>query len=471
MTRRLPALLLALTAVLFGCAAPAEAQRNRPARQAPAEIRGTWMTTTANDAISSPEKTAESMARLREIGLNTVYVECWKNGYTEFPSQVMDDLIGVPMKINAAPAELQRDLVEETLIEAHRNQLIYIAWFEYGFMAAHKDTDNHLRREFPEWMTLTQDGEMVGDQNPFVWMNPLRPESRELLLGIVLEAVDKYDLDGVQLDDRIAWPVTMGYDPYTVAVYKSEHRGKAPPKDPRDPEWVQWRADKVTEFAGEFYRELKAARPNLIVSISPAIWRWSLDNYACDWPRWVRNGWMQEYLPQVYRPTYERFAADWPRQVEAGGRRPKDVIAGIAINLSTGDMPWSDLRKKIDITRKIGRGGHCHWFSRGVLETHPERLLAYYNVERHGHAPHPGLPAGWRPAPIVLQNTSGTTWAGEAPAGHYRVIVKRDGRWSRLNPETGHEHAEDGAVSVDVGGEAEAVELLVDRRHDAPFAQ
>ncbi|MEM9253756.1 MAG: family 10 glycosylhydrolase, partial [Planctomycetota bacterium] len=434
-----------------------------------------WMTTTANDAISSPEKTAESMARLREIGLNTVYVECWKNGYTEFPSRVMDELIGVPMKINGAPPELQRDLVDETLNAAHREGLIYIAWFEYGFMAAHKDTNNTLRQKFPEWMTLTHDGQMVGEQNPFVWMNPLRPESRKLLLGIVLEAVDKYDLDGVQLDDRIAWPVTMGYDPYTIEVYKREHRGKAPPDDPRDPEWVQWRADKVTEFAGEFYRELKEARPNLIVSISPAIWRWSLDNYACDWPRWIRNGWMQEYLPQVYRPTYARFAADWPRQVKAGGRRPKDVIAGIAINLSAGDLSWDELEKKIDITRRIGRGGHCHWFSRGVLETHPEELLAYYDVERKGQAPHPGLPRGWRPAPIVLEQEHDmpfpkegmSYWrVHETPHRPYRVIGLHKGAWETIGPYPGG-MAEGSLITTDA--KYEAVELLVDRREDEPF--
>jgi len=33
-----------------------------------------------------------------------------------------------------------------------------------------------------------------------------------------------------------------------------------------------------------------------------------------------------------------------------------------------------------EVARKIGKGGHCHWFSRGVLETHPEELLAYYDV-------------------------------------------------------------------------------------------
>ena len=39
------------------------------------EVRGTWLTTTANDALTTPAQTANTMKRLREIGLNTVYVE------------------------------------------------------------------------------------------------------------------------------------------------------------------------------------------------------------------------------------------------------------------------------------------------------------------------------------------------------------------------------------------------------------
>ncbi|MEL6798227.1 MAG: hypothetical protein AAFO89_15575, partial [Planctomycetota bacterium] len=64
------ALALAATATL-GCAAA----------QPEPEVRGTWLTTTANTHIASPTDTAESMRRLRAIGLNTVYVETWKNGY------------------------------------------------------------------------------------------------------------------------------------------------------------------------------------------------------------------------------------------------------------------------------------------------------------------------------------------------------------------------------------------------------
>ncbi|MEM1098909.1 MAG: family 10 glycosylhydrolase [Planctomycetota bacterium] len=442
---------------------PATAETSK---HAPAEVRGTWMTTTANDAIANPTNTAASMKRLREIGLNTVYVECWKNGYTEFPSDTMDRLIGVPMKINGAPAELQRDLVDETLNAAHREGLIYIAWFEYGFMAAFKDTHNELRERYPEWMTTTKDGELVSSQNPFVWMNPLRPESRKLLLDIVVEAIEKYDLDGVQLDDRIAWPTSMGYDPYTVEVYKSEHNGQAPPRNEKDPRWVQWRADKVSEFAKEFYDACKAANPNILVSISPAIYDWSLENYACDWPRWSKAGWMEEYVPQAYRFNYASFESTWMEQVRYIGNRRADLIAGIRVVGDGDDTTWPDMVRKLDLTRKTKTGGHVHWFSRGVLEVYPEQLEAYYDVENNGPAPHPKFALDHRPAPIPLEphpTVNGLWLVGEVPPAHYRVIAKIGDAWVTQEATVGPAGGT-GRLQIGVDPEATAVELLVDRR-------
>lgn len=445
------------------------------------EIRGTWLTTTANDAIASPAQTAATMQRLSVMGLNTVYVECWKNGYTEFPSQVMADTIGVPMRINNAPEEGQRDLLGETLIEAHRNGLIYVAWFEYGFMAAYTETFNHLREDFPEWMTTTRDGELVSDQNPFVWMNPLHPECRALLLGIIVEAVEQYDLDGIQLDDRIAWPVTMGYDPFTLGVYRAEHDGADPPADPRDPAWIAWRAAKVTEFAHELETTLRAIRPNLIVSISPAIYPWSLENYACDWKAWSDAGWMDEYVPQAYRLDYEAFSPTWDAQVEAAGDRVDDLIAGIRV---VGDGPpttWPDVERKIRQVRASGAAGHCLWFSRGVLNVYPEPFERFY--AESGPAVHTHLPIDWRPAPIEARRPPDAPlgWVADVPtAGRYRLIARRGDAWKsivslelpagevRLDRAFAQaEETDDLAANEAAFLAADAVELLVDRRSEA----
>ncbi|MFO0375978.1 MAG: family 10 glycosylhydrolase, partial [bacterium] len=93
------------------------------------EIRGTWVTTTGNSAIATAANTAATMKQLADIGLNTVYVETWKNGYTQYPSEVLKRTIGVdrrPALVPQDPSDSEetrkqaaRDLLEETLIEAH----------------------------------------------------------------------------------------------------------------------------------------------------------------------------------------------------------------------------------------------------------------------------------------------------------------------------------------------------------------
>ncbi|NBO77392.1 MAG: hypothetical protein EBV28_10460, partial [Betaproteobacteria bacterium] len=373
-----------------------------------AQVRGTWLTTTANDALASPEHTARTMQRLREIGLNTVYIEAWKNGYTQFPSEVLRRAIGVaqrpagreqdPTDSALARAQAPRDLLHEAVTEAHRNGLLAIAWFEYGFMAAHQSTLNHLRQAKPDWLSRDLQGREVAP-NGFVWLNPLHPQARELLLDLVLEAIDRYDLDGIQLDDRIVWPhVTMGYDDYTRRVYAAEHQGAQPPADHQDPAWMRWRAAKVDEYARWFVQEVRARRPGLVVSLSPAVYPWSWEHYLLDWPRWtawsiadrlsgppVRDEQARhvvphwdEVIPQAYRLNYAAFEKTWREQTAAvqarGAYRPSELVAGIRIVGDGPDSSWDQLRRSMELVDGLGQGGHVLWFSRGVLDLYAQEL-------------------------------------------------------------------------------------------------
>lgn len=451
---------------------------------AQSEVRGTWLTTTANDHIASPERTRETMQRLREIGLNTVYVEVWKNGYTQFPSKALEGLIGIDRRPELAkqdPADPDRplparDLLRETLDEAHRNGLISIAWFEYGFMAAHQGTMNHLRQVKPDWLSRNLAGEEIAP-NGFVWLNPLHPQARRFLLDIVLEAIDRYDLDGVQLDDRIVWPhVTMGYDDYTRSVYANEHAGAQPPEDHTDPSWIAWRSKKVDEYAKQFVAEVRAARPGLVVSVSPAPYPWVYDNYCLDWIQWAADDLWDEYIPQCYRDNFAAFRATWDQQVEhlrsrGAADAVEQMLAGI---LTTGSkpepVPWDDLRKSVEHVRATGGGGHVWWFSRGVLDEYPDEIARFYADSPNPRAPHPRFGDAWRPAPIALEpDGSGGQSArfdlSEVPEGNYRLLqYDLDLRQTPINS-TELIRTQD-SPTLELAKEIDRIELLVDRRDE-----
>ncbi len=487
-----------LAALLFHGAPRAQTQMQGPGPEpAPApgmgsstraglpEVRGTWLTTTANDAIATPARTAQTLQRLSEIGLNTVYVEAWKNGYTQFPSQVLLRTLGVAQRPTVAlqdpgdrPASAlpARDLLQETLIEAHRNGLVHIAWFEYGFMAAHASTMNHLRRLKPEWLSRDIQGNEVAP-NGFVWMNPLHPQARQFLLDLVLEAVARYDLDGIQFDDRIVWPyVTMGYDDHTRAVYAAEHAGLQPPADARDPAWMRWRADKLNALAQDLVARIRAAKPGLMLSLSPAVFPWSYEHYLLEWPQWARwpaaARW-DEFVPQVYRSSYGAFESTLLQQVaalrEAGAYRPGDLVAGIRIVGEGADSSWAQLRDSITLARREGQGGHVLWFSRGVLDIYAKELAALYAAS--GPAASPRFPLGWRRPALVAQKlpktgeaSASTEWSVPAgPPGRYRVITHDGQQWRYAQA-----LSLPGPVAVQVPASTQRVELLVDRRGQAP---
>ena len=445
---------------------------------APAEVRGTWLTTTSNTHIATPANTANTMAQLRSIGLNSTYVEVWKNGFTEFPSQTMQSVVGVAMKINPSPGVpvQNRDLLAETLIQAHRNGMAHVAWFEYGLAAKFGNpgtASTELAKYMKDrgWLLQDSGGNYTNASNGFSWMNPLVPEVRQLIKGIVVEAVRKYDLDGVQFDDRLAWPVQFGYDSYTRAAYLQE-TGRQLPTNYADSQFKAWRAGKVTAFGQELIALVRAERASVIVSSSPAVAGWAYDNYLVDWPAWREAGMFDEFIPQVYRSTFSDFNRDWDGtgsittggQVQYMGNRRMDFAAGISVNTGSGVITWADAQQMVDLVRATNPpvAGHSWWYSAGVLNSYPAQMAAYYNVAVNGQAPRPDLPIDWRPMPTVATRNAplSSEWTANVPAGgRYRVIRRIGDSWTELYSTV----FAAGSLPLSITG-ADAVELLVDRR-------
>lgn len=437
------------------------------------EVRGTWVTTTGltnpTSTVLNPATTTAKFQQLHNIGLNTVYMDVWRNGYTYYHSPTLGQTIGASM----LPGMGQRDLLQETLIQSHRNGMAQLGWWQYGFAAkfgapttSNTELAGYMRNR--GWLLQDQAGSFTNASNSFSWMNPLVPEVRSFMKGIVLDAVKKYDLDGIQFDDRLAWPVQFGYDSVTRDAYLAE-TGRALPANPSDASFKAWRASKVTSFAQEMIAELREIRPNLIISVAPSVYPFSYDNYCVDWPTWKALGMFDEFVPQVYRNSYSSFNDSWDGvgasttggQVQFMTGRREDFAAGIAINQSSGTPnAWADVSQSIDLVRATSDvSGHVLWYSEGVLNTYPAQAAAYYNVTSNGFALRPDLPPDWRPAPVVATEGSPGVWQFTVPAtGRYAIIHRSGDVWSILQSTV----LKGGQVNLNLA--ADAVELLVDRR-------
>lgn len=448
-----------------------------PSLQAAApEVRGTWLTTTNEDHIRTGANTAAVMRDLRNIGLNAVYVETWKNGYTNFPSSVLKSTIGTTDRNPTIGTS--RDLVQETLIQAHRNGMNYYGWFEYGamteYVGAGGNPSNPLSTYMKNrgWLLQNQAGQYADATNGgFAFMNVAVPEVRQFVIDMTLEAVNRYDFDGIQFDDHMAWPVNFGFDAATIGLYTSQ-TGNAAPTSPTNAQFSAWRQQQVTAFAAQLYTAVKAARPELKVSISPSITSFSTTQYNANWPLWESQNLFDEFDIQMYRDNISSFNSIVNAQVNPF--KPDDLdklIMGLRINPAASATPYADLQQMIERARTEGAAGHNLWYSAGVRDLYGSQLTAFYDVAGQGHARNPMFPADWRTAPLVGAQSLVATeqWTVDVPAaGRYRIVA-------RLGSATNSPWTEIAAVELAAGSRTFAVpgarqmELLVDRRTPRSF--
>lgn len=328
-------------------------------------MRGVWLASVGNDSLQSRAGLVDTVARCKRVGINTIFVVTWNRGVTLYPSEVMRREFGIAID----PRLKGRDPLGELIEEAHAEGIEVHAWFEFGFSCSYQQPDGGpLIRKRPEWAALDRDGQIVS-RNGFQWMSGLNPDVQQFVLSLLKEVVANYDIDGVQGDDRLpAMPSSGGYDAYSVELYKAEHDGESPPRDPLDRAWIQWRADKLSRFVERTYRELKALDRDLCVSWAPSVWPWSRDNYLQDWPRWAREGWGDLFCPQVYRRDLDAYRSTLSQVKE---QVPADVLPkvapGMLIALADGyELPSEQVRQMVRVNRELGFAGEVFFYYQGI---------------------------------------------------------------------------------------------------------
>lgn len=329
------------------------------------ETRGVWLTNTDSKVLTSRQRIAEAMEFLADTGFNVVFPVVWNKARTLYPSQVMRETFGVEID----PLYAGRDPLAELIEEARRHRLAVIPWFEYGFASSYNLNGGHMLAKKPEWAARDITGKLL-KKNGFEWMNALDPEVQKFLLSLVLEVVSNYDIDGIQGDDRMpAFPCEGGYDSATAERYCKAFNCN-PPQNPKDPQWVQWRADILTDFLAHLYREVKSVKPNLIVSLAPNIYKWSLDEYLQDSKGWVERELVDLIHPQVYRRDFNTYKSIIDRLVseQFAPDRLLKVAPGILIKLGSYRISAEYLLRAIEYNRSRGIQGEVLFFYEGLRE-------------------------------------------------------------------------------------------------------
>ncbi|MFI7487074.1 glycoside hydrolase family 10 protein [Micromonospora echinaurantiaca] len=234
--------------------------------------------------------------------------------------------------------------------EAHKRNLEFHAWFNPYRVSmpapsgAGADINqlapNHPAREHPDWVFAYPPAGVAGSR---LYYNPGIPAVREFVQTAMMDAVKRYDIDGVHFDDYF-YPYPSGThqvpDDATFAAYNRGFTNKA-----------DWRRDNINLLIQEMNAKIKAEKPWVKFGVSPfGIWRnksvdplgsdttgsQSYDIISADTRKWVKEEWIDYVVPQLYWYIGQYPAADYARLVPWWA----DVVKGTRVQLYIGQADY-----------------------------------------------------------------------------------------------------------------------------------
>lgn len=321
------------------------------------QFRGMWLATVANrdwpskPGLTAAEQRAELLAFLDTAvarRLNAVVFQVRPTADALWPSRYepwAEYLTGVQGR------DPGWDPLGTAVREAHRRGLELHAWFNPYRVANHTDPTRliptHPARLHPEWV-VTYGGKL--------YYNPGLPEVRRFVQDAMLDAVARYDIDGVHWDDY--------FYPYPVAGQVFDDDAAYERYGAGFPDRAAWRRDNIDRLVRETAGRIKRLDRRVRFGISPfAVWRnqatdplgsdtragvQTYDDLYADTRTWVREEWIDYIVPQVYW-NIGFAAADYAKLVPWWA----EVVRGTGVHLYIGEAlykagdpaqpaPWQD---------------------------------------------------------------------------------------------------------------------------------
>jgi uncharacterized lipoprotein YddW (UPF0748 family) len=451
------------TAIAFLPCGPADASDLPPLRR---EFRAAWIATVANidwpsrPGLPADRQQAELTAlldRAAAVGLNAVVLQIRPEADALYASPLepwsayLSGTMGMPPKPLYDPLEF-------AVAEAHARGLELHAWFN-PYRARHSAAKTPASTDHA---SLTMP-DAVRRYGAYLWFDPGEPAAADRFMAVVADVVQRYDIDGVHIDDY--------FYPYPV----SENGRELPfPDDDSHaravsaggiPDRGAWRRDNVDRLVERMWREVKAAKPHVLVGVSPfGIWRpghppgiKGLDQYTvlnADARKWLREGWLDYVAPQLYwridapAQGYEKLLGWWADEnVQGRGLWPGNYTSRVRRDPSTPTTPtvWEadEILRQVAATRdQEGAGGNIHFSMKSLAEDfdgvatrlrsgpYAEPALVPAIRAAAGDPPPPprvtadaqgvafALPAGTQPWLWVVRTRIGDEWRTACLPGH-----------------------------------------------------
>jgi uncharacterized lipoprotein YddW (UPF0748 family) len=357
----------------------------------PTPLRGVWIAEGRHSPVlRSAEGIARALERLCALGFTTLFPAVWNRGATAFPSRVME------RHGFAAQDPLYGgfDPLAELVRQARPLGLAVIPWFEYGFAASPHADGAPLLTARPDWAARDPTGALVR-HGSLLWLNGLHPEVQQLLIDLAVEVLERYEVRGIQGDDR--WPALpwdAGYDPWTRRLWRAVGDGDPPP--PRDPAWMAFRADRLTEHLRMLRQAVHTIRPGALVSMAPAPLPHGYRELLQDSGRWMQEDLVDLLHPQFYRSDPRAYGALLERTVRGWSAEQRARLApGISFRVNGRTLTPATITAMLRRHHPLGLAGAVFFHCDGLEESWPPE-----ESDQKGDPSGPSVPGRW---PVLTQ--------------------------------------------------------------------
>lgn len=382
-----------LLIILGGCRAnsvapeevtPASILKEVP--ETPREFRGVWVATVANiDWPSQPglpaaEQKAEMRAlldRAASLNLNAIILQVRPSADALYDSKYEPWSEYLTGKQGRAPEPFY-DPLKYAIEQAHNRGLQLHAWFN-PFRAYHPAAKNglapgHVKNTHPEWVVP------YGD---YYWLDPGQIDARQYTIKVILDVVQRYDIDGVHLDDYF-YPYPAANARGETIPFPDENSYQNYLKNHVYLNKGDWRRQNVNNFVKRLSENIKKTDPNVVFGISPfGIWRpgnpaqiVGFDAYAeiyADSRKWIRKGWVDYLAPQLYWPigqTGQSFPVllNWWSGQNLKDRHIWPGLFTSGVGYFNNGWPSSEIENQIQITQNTPDvTGHIHFSMQALM--------------------------------------------------------------------------------------------------------
>ena len=359
---RILLLLALLIGVVVGFACPTGAD----------EFRGWWIDAWHNGFLSQSQVdkllgvpgNASSTGDIRDANLNAVFVQVRRRANTCYPSGMGEPYFSglSPSTFNALQAII--DAAHDTTggkkrIEVHCWMVTFATdgGTVYSKHDDPSDSDNY-------WVTLDDSGAETDDKA----FDPGHPKCEDYTVNVIMDLVNRFDIDGVHLDYIRFTGSNQGYNPTSVARYNARYGLSGNPAASSSL-WQQWRRDQITAVVRKAYAKIQASKPSVKLSgafftstpsptastraafqTTPAY----TDVYS-DWDSWLQEGIIDMAVPMTYFDQSTR-ASDWTNWInfEKDRKANRQIVIGPGLYLNS----LSDAMSQLLATRTASPAGN-----------------------------------------------------------------------------------------------------------------